>query len=41
MSRKSSISKCRTHAEIGDFWHENDLSDYWDKTCSVRADVEL
>jgi len=40
-SRKSSVSKAKTYARIGDFWDEHDLSDYWGKTQSVRADVEL
>jgi hypothetical protein len=39
--RKSSVSKARTYAEIGDFWAEHDLSDYWDKTRSVQAEVRL
>jgi hypothetical protein len=26
---KSSISKARSYAEIGEFWDEQDLSDYW------------
>ena len=41
ISRKSSVSQAATYAGIGDFWDEHDLSDYWDKTRSVRADVEL
>ena len=40
-SRKSNISKAVTYAEIGDFWDEHDLSDYWDKTRAVRADVDI
>jgi hypothetical protein len=40
-SRKSSVSKARTYAEIGDFWDEHDLSDFWSKTRPVRADVDL
>ena len=40
-TKKSSISKVGTYAGIGDFWDEHDLSDYWDKTRSVRADVDL
>lgn len=35
------MSKARTYAEIGDFWDEHDLSDYWGKTRSVRAAVDL
>jgi len=26
---------------MGEFWDEHDLSDSWDKTKSVRADVDL
>lgn len=39
--RKSSISQASTYAQIADFWDEHDLSDYWGKTRSVRADVDL
>jgi hypothetical protein len=39
--RKSSISKAGTYASIADFWDEHDLSDYWGKTRSVRADVDI
>ena len=39
--RKSSVSEARTYAEIGDFWDEHDLSDYWDATRGVRADIQL
>ncbi len=35
------MSDARTYAEIADFWDEHDLSDYWGKTRSVRADVDL
>lgn len=41
ISRKSSVSRADTYAAIGDFWDEHDLSDYWDKTRSVRVEVEL
>ena len=40
-NRKSSVSKAGTYTAIADFWDEHDLSDYWDKTQSVRADVDL
>lgn len=39
--RRSSISKARTYAEIGAFWDEHDLSDYWDSTRPVRAQVQM
>lgn len=38
---KSSISKARSYAEIGEFWDEHDLSDYWGKTRKVKFDVVL
>jgi CopG antitoxin of type II toxin-antitoxin system len=41
ISRKSSVSQAATYAGIADFWDEHDLSDYWDKTRSVEANVEL
>ncbi len=41
VGRRSSISKARTYAEMGDFWDEHDLSEYWGQTRSVRAAVSL
>jgi hypothetical protein len=41
LSRKSDVSKARTYAEIGAFWDEHVLSDFWGKTRPVRAEVEL
>jgi hypothetical protein len=38
---KSSISKARSYAEIGEFWDEHDLSDFWKKTKKVKFDVVL
>ena len=38
---KSPISKARSYAEIGKFWDEHDLSDFWDKTRRVKFDVVL
>jgi CopG antitoxin of type II toxin-antitoxin system len=38
---KSSISKARSYAEIGEFWDKHDLSDYWSKTRKVKFDVVL
>ncbi|MBI1995820.1 MAG: hypothetical protein HYS66_05070 [Deltaproteobacteria bacterium] len=40
-SRKSSISKARSYAEMGEFWDEHGLSDYWGKTRRVKFDVVL
>jgi len=36
---RSSISKARSYTEIGEFWDEHDLSDFWGKTRKVRFDV--
>ena len=38
---KSSISKAQSYAEIGKFWDEHDLSDYWSNTRRVKFDVVL
>lgn len=38
---KSSISKASSYAEIGEFWGEHGLSDFWKKTKKVRFDVVL
>jgi CopG antitoxin of type II toxin-antitoxin system len=38
---KSSISKARSYAEIGEFWDEHDLSKYWSKTRKMKFDVVL
>ena len=41
MKKNSSISRAGTYAAMGDFWDTHDLSDFWDKTRSVRASVRL
>jgi hypothetical protein len=38
---KSSISKARSYAEIGDFWDKHDLGDFWNKTRKVKFEVVL
>jgi CopG antitoxin of type II toxin-antitoxin system len=38
---KSAISKARSYAEIGEFWDEHDLDDFWQKTRNVKFDVVL
>jgi hypothetical protein len=38
---RSSISKARSYAEIGEFWDEHDLSEFWKKTKMVKFDVVL
>jgi hypothetical protein len=42
MSRdKSSISRVKSYKEIGDFWDEHDLADYWDKTAPAKFEVDI
>ncbi|MBM4263887.1 MAG: hypothetical protein FJ145_21005 [Deltaproteobacteria bacterium] len=36
---KSSISKGRSYAEIGEYWDKHDLSDVWAKTRKVEFEV--
>jgi len=36
---RSSISKARSYAEIGEYWDEHDLSDVWGKTRKVKFEV--
>jgi hypothetical protein len=38
---KSSISKARSYAEIGEFWDKHDLSDFWTKTRKLKFEVVL
>jgi hypothetical protein len=38
---KSSISKAKSHREIGDFWDTHDLSDFWDQTKRIDFDVNI
>ena len=38
---KSSTSKARSYAEIGEFWDKHDLTDYWGKTRKVEFDVDI
>jgi hypothetical protein len=38
---RSSISKARSYAKIGEFWDEHGLSDFWKKTKKVKFDVVL
>ena len=41
IERKSTISNSGAYTEIADFWDKHDLSDYWSKTRSVSADIDL
>lgn len=36
---RSSISKARSYAQIGEYWDEHDLSDVWGKTRKVAFEV--
>jgi hypothetical protein len=36
---RSSISKARSYAEIGEYWDTHDLNDVWEKTRKVKFDV--
>ncbi len=38
---KSSISKAETYWEIGEFWDENDLADYWEQIELVEFEIEI
>ncbi len=38
---KTSISGALSYREIGEFWDEHDLSDYWDQTREVQMDVDI
>ena len=36
---KSSLSKARSYAEIGEYWDRHDVSDVWGKTRKVKFEV--
>ena len=38
---KSSISHAGSYEEIGKFWDQHDLTDYWDQTEPVEFEVDL
>ena len=38
---KTSISKARSYAQIGEFWDKHDLSEFWGKTKKVKFEVVL
>jgi len=38
---KSSLSKSRSYAQIGEFWDKHDLDEFWSKTRKVTFDVVL
>ncbi|HEX9460624.1 MAG TPA: CopG family antitoxin [Thermoanaerobaculia bacterium] len=38
---KTSISGASSYREIGEFWDEHDLSEYWDQTRDVQMDIDI
>jgi hypothetical protein len=38
---KSSLSKARSYAEIGEFWDTHDLTDYWEQTKPAEFEVDI
>jgi len=38
---KTAISGASSYREIGEFWDEHDLSEYWDKTRDVQMEVDI
>ena len=38
---RSSISQAQTYKEIGDFWDNHDLADYWDQTQPVNFEIDI
>ena len=38
-NRKTSISKANTPEEIGEFWDNHSLADYWDQTEAVEFQI--
>jgi len=39
--RKTPISVAASYREIGEFWDEHDLTDYWEQTHEVEMDVDI
>ena len=41
MSRsKSTISKAKSYQQVGEFWDDHELSDYWDQTQPIEFDIQ-
>ena len=38
---RSSISKARSYKEIGEFWDNHDLGDYWNQTQPAEFEVDI
>jgi hypothetical protein len=38
---KSSISQANSYLEIGEFWDNHDVTDYWEQTKPVDFEVDI
>lgn len=38
---KSSLSKARSYAELGEFWDTHDLTEYWEQTKPAEFEVAI
>ncbi len=38
---KSSISQATSYQEMGEFWDDHSLADYWDETRPVEFEIDL
>lgn len=38
---KSSLSKSRSYAELGEFWDTHDLTEYWEQTEPAEFEVDI
>lgn len=39
--QRSSISKAKSYAEIGEYWDEHDVTEHWEATEPVSFDVDI
>jgi len=39
--RKSAISEAESYQQIGEFWDDRDLTDYWEETVPAEFSVSL
>ena len=40
-ANKTPLSNASSYREIGEFWDQHDLADYWDQTSEVEMDVDI
>ena len=38
---KSSLSKARSYAELGEFWDTHELTEYWEQTKPAEFEVDI